>query len=169
VNIETAAKTIQLILAPVVMVSACGILLTGMLSHYSAINDRIRNLSSERLGLSQVAPAAGHTGLARERITEIDYQLPMLLKRHGLVHRAILLAEAAVVILVLSMFVIAVAALSKSSAIGTTALMIFLIATAALMGSALVMAVEVRNSHVSVNYEATRVIGLACAWEVTNR
>ena len=84
-------------------------------------------------------------------------------------HRAILRAEAAVVILVLSMFVIAVAALSKSSAIGTTALMIFLIATAALMGSALVMAVEVRNSHVSENYEATRVIGLACAWEVTNR
>jgi hypothetical protein len=28
-DVQTAAKTIQLILAPVVMVSACGILLTG--------------------------------------------------------------------------------------------------------------------------------------------
>jgi Protein of unknown function (DUF2721) len=107
--------------------------------------------------------------LARERITEIDYQLPMLLERHDLVHRAILLAEAAVVILVLSMFVIAAAALSKSNATGTAALMVFLVGTAALMGSAILMAVEVRTSHVSVSYEATRVVGLACAWEVTNR
>jgi hypothetical protein len=37
------------------------------------------------------------------------------------------------------------------------------------MGSAIIMAIEVRSSHVSVNYEATRVIGLACAWDVTNR
>ena len=41
-DVQTAAKTIQLILAPVVMVSACGILLTGMLGHFGNINDRIR-------------------------------------------------------------------------------------------------------------------------------
>jgi hypothetical protein len=135
VNVQTAARTIQLILAPVVMVSACGILLTGMLSHYAAINDRIRRLTAERLGLSQVSPAEGRVELAHERISEIDHQVPMLLSRHRLVHTAILLAETAVVVLVLSMFVIAVAALSDSSAVGTAALMIFLAATAALMAS----------------------------------
>jgi Protein of unknown function (DUF2721) len=164
VNVQTAAKTIQLILAPVVMVSACGILLTGMLSHYAAINDRIRTLTVERLGLSQVVPAQDRVDLAHERISEIDHQVPMLLDRHRLVHNAILLAEAAVVILVLSMFVIAVAALSNSSAVGTVALMIFLAATAALMASTGYMAVEVRSSHNSVSYEAMRVIGLPLRW-----
>jgi hypothetical protein len=164
VTVETAAKTIQLILAPVVMVTACGILLTGMLAHYGNINDRIRNLTGERLGLTQVRPPPNHTKLAHERIMEIDHQVPMLLSRHRLVHQAILLAYLAVVILVLSMFIIAVAALSESSAIGTTALIVFLLATAALMGSAFVMATEVRSSHVTVSYEAMRVVQLPCAW-----
>jgi Protein of unknown function (DUF2721) len=56
VNIQTAGKTIQLILAPVVMVTACGVLLNGMLSHYAAINDRIRTLVGERLGLTLLTP-----------------------------------------------------------------------------------------------------------------
>ncbi len=163
-TIETAARTIQLILAPVVMVTACGILLTGMLSHYAAINDRVRSLSGQRLQLSQVVPAEGQRAYASERIAEIDYQVPMLLHRHQLVHIAILLAETAVVIQITSMFVIAAAALSKSSATGTAALGIFLLGTAALMGSAITMAIEVRGSHLSVSYEATRVIHLPCAW-----
>jgi hypothetical protein len=163
-NVETAAKTIQLILAPVVMVSACGILLTGMLSHYAAVNDRIRRLTGERLELSQLRPAEGHARLAHERVTEIDHQVPLLLRRHNLVHWAILLAETSVVILVVSMFVIAIAALSNSSATGTGALMVFLVATATLMASAVLMAVEVRSSHVSVSYEAMRVVGLSCFW-----
>src|SRR6516165_11315350 len=97
-TVKTAAMTIQLILAPVVMVSACGILLTGMLSHYGNINDRIRRLTTERLQLSQVAPAEGHETLAGERLVEIEHQVPMLVSRHRQVHHAILLAETAVAI-----------------------------------------------------------------------
>ena len=163
-TVDTAAKTIQLILAPVVMVSACGILLTGMLSHYGSINDRTRRLTAERLQLSQLRPVEGHEALAGERLTEIDHEVPMLIARHQQVHHAILLAFTAVAVLVMSMFIIATTALSHSSAVGTVALFVFLSGTAALLSSAAFMALEVRSSHRSVNYEAMRVIELPSAW-----
>jgi hypothetical protein len=164
VNIETAAKTIQVILAPVVMVTACGLLLTGMLAHYTAINARIRALAGERLRLALVTPAAGDEVFARERLTQIDHQVPMLVRRHRLVHHVILLANSAVVILILSMFVIGAAALADSDAIGTAALCVFLTGTGCLLASAGFMAVEVRISNSSVAYEATRITALPITW-----
>jgi hypothetical protein len=163
-TVQTAAKTIELILAPVVMVSACGILLSGMLSHFGNINDRIRRLTAERLQLSQLPPMEGHEVFASERLVEIDHELPMLIARHRRVQHAILLGNMAVAVLVLSMFIIAAAALSHSSAIGTLALFVFLGGAAALLGSAALMALEARSSHRSVSYEAMRVIELPCAW-----
>jgi hypothetical protein len=165
VNIETAGRTIQLILAPVVMVTACGLLLNGMLTHYTAINDRIRRLTAERIGLAFLTPAADdHGALARERLTEIDHQVPMLIDRHRQVHHAILLVYTSVVTLVLSMFIIGAAALADSDALGTVALFVFLAATAAVLAGAGFMALEVRNSHASVAYEAMRVVGLPVTW-----
>jgi len=164
VNIQTAGRTIQLILAPVVMVTACGILLTGMLAHYSSINDRIRALAAERLGLALLAPAEGGEALAWERLTEIDHQVPILIHRHRLVHHGILLGYTAVVTLVVSMFVIGAAALADSSVLGTVALFVFLAGTASLMVGTVFVAVEVRGSHTAVAYEAMRVIALPTAW-----
>jgi hypothetical protein len=163
-NIETAGKTIQLILAPVVMVTACGILLSGMLAHYSSISDRIRALTAERLGLALLTPADSHQALARERLTEIDHQAPMLIHRHRLVRHGILAAYTSVVTLVVSMFVIGVAALTRSNVLGTVALFVFLAGTAFLMVGAAFVAFEVRMSHASVAYEAMRVVGLDPSW-----
>ena len=163
-NIQTAGKTIQLILAPVVMVTACGILLNGMLAHYAAINDRIRALVAERLRFALVSPAADVRALAVERIDEIDHQVPMLIQRHRQVHHAILLVNSAVVILVLSMFVIGAAALADSDGLGTAALFMFLSGTGAVMGGAGFMAVEARHSHATVAYEAMRAIKLDATW-----
>ena len=163
-DIQTAAKTIQLILAPVVMVTACGILLGGMLTHYAAINDRIRSLTAERLELALVEPATGRERRATERLSEIDHQVPMLIHRHRQVHHAILLAYAAVTVLVASMFVIAVAALAHSSVLGTIALFVFLAGAAALLAGGWFMAVEIRGSQASVAFEAMRVVALPPSW-----
>jgi hypothetical protein len=45
---ELYFKTIQLMLAPAVMISACGLLLLGISNKYSAITNRMRLLSEER-------------------------------------------------------------------------------------------------------------------------
>ena len=163
-DVQTAGRTIQLILAPVVMVTACGILLTGMWAHYGAVNERIRQLVAERFGLASVRPDEDRLESSRERLAEIDHQVPMLVRRHQLVHHAIVLANSAVVVLVVSMFVIAAAALSDSSSVGTVALFIFLLGTALLMAAAVYMVAEVRISHASVAYEAMQVINLPVRW-----
>jgi hypothetical protein len=45
---EIFYKAIQLMLAPAVMISACGLLLLGISNKYSSINNRIRLLTEER-------------------------------------------------------------------------------------------------------------------------
>jgi hypothetical protein len=164
VDVQTIGKTIQLILAPVVMVTACGILLGGMLSHYAVINDRIRSLSAERLRLAIIRPEGDHVLLASERLGQIDHQVPMLIRRHHQMQRAILSLTSAVVVLVLSMFVIAAAALWDNQAMATMALFMFLGGTALLVVGVGAMAVEVRDSHDSVSYEAMRIVGLPVSW-----
>jgi hypothetical protein len=163
-DIQTAAKTIQLILAPAVMVTACGILLSGMLGHYAEVNDRIRSLTAERIDLALLAPLPGHEHRAEERLNEIDHQVPMLTHRHRQVHHAILLGYAAVTVLVASMFVIGAAALAHSSVLGTVALFVFLGGTAAMLAGGWFMAVEIRTSQVSVAFEAMRVVHLPVSW-----
>ena len=52
---ETIARTIQLIVAPVVMVTAGAILSGRLLTHAGAINDRLRTLAHERLDVERIA------------------------------------------------------------------------------------------------------------------
>jgi Protein of unknown function (DUF2721) len=109
---EMIGRTIQLILAPVVMFSACSIFVGGVLGHNTALGDRIRALTREQLESLRAlsSPAAGARGLFLERLEEIDSQLPELLDRHRLVHQAALTVDAAIGILVLTMCIIALTA-----------------------------------------------------------
>ena len=47
-NYGFAVQAIQAILAPAIMVSACGLLLLGLLNRYTVIMARIRALNDER-------------------------------------------------------------------------------------------------------------------------
>jgi hypothetical protein len=153
-TVETAAKTISLILAPVVMLTACGILVAAMLQHYGAINDRVRAMSRERLDLLGAPGRSPETG---ERLSEIDYQLPGLLRRHQLVRNAILTVYIAVGVFVISMFFMAGAALSTSGPLATAALLIFLAGTAILLAGLVFFALDIQSSHAALQYEALRV------------
>src|SRR5918911_330037 len=112
---EAVTRTIMLILAPVVMFSACSIFVGGVLSHYTSVSDRIRALSRERLEFVRSlrttprGPEAARA-LARERLEEIDGQLPDLLDRHRLVHHAALAVYGAILVFILTMCVIALTA-----------------------------------------------------------
>jgi hypothetical protein len=161
---ETIARTIQLILAPVVMVSACAILTGGILSHYAAINDRLRALTRERLELLRGPDGALSVALAtgdafkQERLGEIDRQLPELARRLELVHHALLAVYGAILIFVLSMFVIALAALGGSAALAGAALVVFLVGTAVMLTGVLLVALEIRRSNDAIQYEVHRVM-----------
>ena len=67
---ENVTRTIQLILAPVVMITACALLLNGLLSRYDALNARLRIMGRERLDLLRTPRTlndAGHRAIAGDR------------------------------------------------------------------------------------------------------
>lgn len=172
-NAATVAQIIQLILAPVVMVTSCGLIINGLLQRYAAINDRMRGMAHERLDLlgalggevhdigGTLAIAPGHDDpLVRERLTEIDDQLPRLLQRHRMLHNALLASYGAVVTFVVSMFVIAAATLFHQSWLAVVALLMFLLGTAVLLLGVLLTTQEVRRSQDQIDYEVRRILGL---------
>ena len=153
---DDIARTIQLVLAPVVMVTACAITLGGLMGHYQAVNDRLREMARERLDLVRGSP----DGLGRERLAEIDHQAPDLLRRHRLVRDAVLAIYGAIILFVASMLAIAVATVTGSVAVATLVLALFLVGTLMLLVGVVLSAVEIRISHRALAYEVERVLKL---------
>jgi hypothetical protein len=82
VSLALVTQLIQLIIAPVVMVSTRGIILDGLLGRYATVNDWLRGMAHERWGLPR---SIGRTSadalddidpLVAERLHEIDIQIP---------------------------------------------------------------------------------------------
>lgn len=156
---EMIARTIQLILAPVVMVTSCGLVLSGLLGRYAYLNERLRNTARERRELRHTCTADDFSRL--ERINELEAQIPDLLRRHKLGHDAVLDACYAIAVFVVSMFVIATAVVANSAWIATAALLLFLAGTGMLLLAVLMTSREVRSSHLTVEYEVRRVSKLS--------
>lgn len=161
----TAITAIQAMVAPVVLITAAAILSGALLTTYGSVNDRMRAMDRERL---ETLTGAGGTLLSaadvpasgRERLTQIDAQLPMLLRRHRLIHNAVLLLFAAVAVLVLSVIVIAVAVTNRSGAAGTVALVLVLAGTVTLLGGLLLAARSIMISAEAIDYEVQRTLSL---------
>lgn len=165
-SVETITRAIQFILAPVVMVTSCAILANGILSRYASINDRMRSLTKERLdllrgsdGAMSVSSVAGNP-LKRERLGEIDEQLPRLLHRHRLVHNSTLATYLAILIFLVCMLAIALAVLPNSVTLAMVALVVFLAGTIVLLVGVLLISSEVRISNDEIRYEVERVLSL---------
>jgi hypothetical protein len=132
---------------------------------YGSVNDRMRAMDRERL---ETLTGAGGTLLSaadvpasgRERLTQIDAQLPLLLRRHRLIRDAVLLIFAAVAVLVLGVIVIAVAVTNRSGAAGTVALVLVLAGTVTLLGGLLLAARSIMISAEAIDYEVQRSLSL---------
>ena len=96
----------------------------------------------------------------RERLTQIDTQLPRLLRRHRLLHDAVLLIYAGVAVLVLSVDTIGIAVTASSGAAGTTALVLVLTGTVMLLGGLLFAARSIIISTDAIDYEVQRTLSL---------
>lgn len=162
---EIFAKSIQLILAPVVMITACALLITGLLNRYGAVNDRLRLLARERFDLLRTERAtpseeAIATAFNSERMEEIDRQLPALLKRHKMIHDAALRIYTAAFIFIADMLVIALSVMTESSLVTISALIVFLGGMLALLWGVVQAVIELRTSHTEVHYEVERILNL---------
>jgi len=78
----TAITAIQAMVAPVVLITAAAILSGALLAMYGSVNDRMRAMDGERLGTltgagGTLLSAADVPASGRERLTQIDTQLPI--------------------------------------------------------------------------------------------
>ncbi len=163
-SLEVVTRTIQFILAPVVMVSTCAIVLGSLLSRYAFLNDRLRALSQEHRALALAGAHAGAEppgpaalpSLPAQRLQEIEAQLPNLVRRHALLRKSVLSVNYATIVFFLDMFVIAVAAQgSVVTWLGELALLVFLAGTGLTAFGILLSTLELRTSQFAVAYDLT--------------
>ena len=150
---EMIGRTIQLILGPVVMISACSVFVGGVLNHYTSVGDRIRALTRERLEVL----GAGRSVLGLERLEEIDGQLPELLQRHRLIHHALISIYTAIGILILTMCTIAVTASIAADWVGSLVYGVFVLSVLAMLIGVVLITMEISTSRRSLVFEADRV------------
>jgi hypothetical protein len=166
VDLDAFARTIQFILAPVVMITSCAVLLNGLLARYAAVNDRLRTMDHERFDLLVRSVALGSSeanhekALVDERLDEIDTQLPILLRRHQVLRDGLLALYGAILVFVAAMFAIATVVIASLPAVTYGALVLFLLGNALLLFSVLLIVIEVRMSHRALRYEVGRLLRL---------
>lgn len=85
----SVTQAIQLILAPAVMINACGLLLLGISNKFSSVLNRIRLLTEEKRTLMRRAADRELLPLENQRIESIARQLDGLLERARLVRNAV--------------------------------------------------------------------------------
>jgi energy-coupling factor transporter transmembrane protein EcfT len=153
-NIQMTAQIIQLILAPVVMISACGILLSGLVGRYTSSSSQLRMMTHERLELLREEKDMSH--FKQERLWQLDTQLPKLLRHHAALHAAILALYWSIAIFVISMFAIALAASTNTAWLATGALLLFLVGTGTVLIGITLTAIDFRTTHHLIQYEVQR-------------
>lgn len=107
-DLNTIIQVIQLMLAPGIMISACGLLLLGMNNKYSLIVNRIRLLNEER---RRVLKSAGDREFNYEenvRLESISLQIDKLTLRVRLVRNAVLSYTIAVALFVITSLLIGI-------------------------------------------------------------
>jgi hypothetical protein len=164
--IDTVTHLIQVMIVPVVMVSACALLINGILQQYTSINDRMRVMVRERLELWRPgadildAPFPARDVFTSERLDELDTQLPQLLRRHYLVHHALVTFYGALLCFIVCMFVVAFAALLNSGPLAIVALFLFLLSTGVVLIGLVPMVREMHVSQQAIRYEVYRILSL---------
>ena len=157
------AQTIQLIIAPVVLITACALIQTAILGRYAAVGQYLRSLALERLQLLRSDEAKDQFYL--ERMQEIDRQIPLLTRRHRLLQNTVLIVYLSMSIFLMNMFAIAFSVASSSAEIATLTLALFLLGTGVLFVGVCSIAIEVRMSHRAICYEISQISALGRASE----
>ncbi|MGE5365362.1 MAG: DUF2721 domain-containing protein [Bacteroidota bacterium] len=99
-------QVIQLMLAPGVMINACGLLLLGINNKYSTVTNRIRLLNEEKRRLSTRAGGKEFSVDESIRLESIARQISNLVPRLKLIRNAVMAYTCAIAIFVLTSLLI---------------------------------------------------------------
>ncbi len=161
----TAIRAIGAMVAPVVLITAAAVLSTGILAIFGSVNDRMRVMTAERLAAltgpdGMLRTVAQQPEAVRERLRQIDEQLPMLLHRHHLLRTAVMSIYIGVAALVASVIALAVAVPAHSEATAYSSLALVLAGTVAILSGCLFAAASIVLSKDAIDYEVKRSLSL---------
>ena len=151
-DLNSIIQVIQLMLAPGIMISACGLLLLGMNNKYSLIVNRIRLLNEER---RKVLKNAGDRQFSYEenvRLESISLQLEKLTLRVKLVRNAVLSYTIAVALFVITSLLIGIEYFALLN-LNVLITIIFLIGMMSVLAGVLFAAYETKEGYNIIQLE----------------
>ena len=102
----TVIQAIQLMLAPAVMISGCGLLLLSISNKFSSVVNRVRLLNEEKRRLFARAAEPTFGAQENQRLESIARQLDRLLRRAWMVRNSLLCYSISIALFVLTSLLI---------------------------------------------------------------
>ncbi|MFZ1519531.1 MAG: DUF2721 domain-containing protein [Ignavibacteriaceae bacterium] len=153
-NIISIVEIIQLMLAPGIMISACGLLLLGMNNKYSLVVNRIRLLNEERRKtIHKTTEEKDFNYQENQRLQSISMQISRLVYRVGLVRNAVLCYTVAVALFVLTSLSIGFGFLLELTKLNTIVTVLFLLGMVSVLCGVIFAAYETYKGYEIVNFE----------------
>ncbi|MCK9211770.1 MAG: DUF2721 domain-containing protein [Ignavibacteriaceae bacterium] len=149
----TVVQVIQAMLAPGIMISACGLLLLGMNNKYSLVVNRIRLLGEERRKFSIKASEKEFLYQEEVRLKSISIQIGKLKYRVKLVRNAVFSYSIAVGLFVITSMLIGFSFILKSSSYEPLIIVSFSLGMLLVLVGICYAAAETIKGYEIINYE----------------
>ncbi len=144
---NTASGLIQVMLAPGIMISACGLLLLGMNNKYSLVVNRIRLLKEEKRRSAYTEKSDN------SRHGSIDLQINKLFYRISLIRNAVFSYSVAVALFIIASVLIGANTINAQLDLNSLVIGFFLAGMAFVLAGILFAAVEVWRGYKIVKIE----------------
>jgi Protein of unknown function (DUF2721) len=148
---EAASKAIGTIIVPAVLISACAILLNGLILRYKAIEDLLRSLNQEWLNLKSIN--VGNGNINTERTYHLEHLISRLFVHHHILHNVLIYIYLSILIFVVDMLAIAVAGSTSIQWASYVVLFIFILGVGILCWSLFLTCYEMRAAHEFIQIE----------------
>jgi hypothetical protein len=146
-------EVIQLMLAPGLMISACGLLLLAMNNKYSIVVNRIRLLNEEKRRFISKVSGKEFNYEETVRIESISIQIKKLAVRARLVRNAVLSYTIGVALFVITSLLIGFKFIFELERVGSLITTIFLIGMISVLAGVIYAAYEVIKGYEIVQLE----------------
>lgn len=154
-NINSIVEIIQLMLAPGIMISACGLLLLGMNNKYSLVVNRIRLLNEERRKTIHKTDEKNFNYHENLRLESISLQITKLVYRVKLVRNAVMFYTIGVALFVLTSLLIGIGFLLDLTKLSSLITIFFLFGMLSVLCGVIFAAIETYKGYEIVNFEVT--------------
>lgn len=150
---SSIVQIIQLMLAPGLMISACGLLLLGMNNKYSLVVNRVRLLNEERRRFLIKNSGKDFGYEENIRLESISKQITALLKRVRLVRNAVLAYTIAVAFFVLTSLSIGLQFASEKIELTELIITLFLLGMISVLSGIIYAGYETKKGYDIIHLE----------------